>query len=1114
MSRFHKFDYALIMVYRNIRIEALDTLDICIDKLSSSPITDEERHFVQYFKSYMTHPYILNVTQSYDLFSPHELVLYLTSRNIHHFPIPVQFIKKGEEKLCIIIYYMLRNMKIERNIRTWSDEQLQAINSDSRFTIINAGPGTGKSSSMNERLYRLYSEKKEGVILVSYTNSAINENFERLFEYPGMYCNMIKKEYRKPVVVTTIDSIAGYICSTVGKMSYQAHSVFENIKQIKETNHVNYEESIKRAYNLAKTQPEKLREKLETYKHIIIDEAQDVDLLRAALVFELVYQGVFKTCIIAGDPKQRLNDKAGDWFVNLWTSKTDPVGNPVEITKIGYSTSYRFKTQLMLDLSNSLSSRRPTIHHELKFPPNFKPEFSDKIDYRILPYNIVNDNELNRFADELITLNKNEKIPFSQMLIAGPSLFKENKTAGFIMKLITVLTKNKIPCFADTEGSYRPDGIQVATVNACKGKEFDVVILVGFGDYPNTFTMIPYDSAESQIYVVHTRARKRIYHLLHMPKLPRGLDSKFMVPHFAEVEANHKLAESEKEEKIEEKNTSNSKLNVSDLAKDFGFSEFITTNKFAYTYKDYTLSTPLISKFPARTNPRWWGIAVQTGICMYTLGQYPKIFQEFTRKNYMVVSNQEYIEMVRRNEIINGYDVERGSYVVPRSVVNGVTEDERQRCQILSTKHPFTLTWDDFVFIVMICDFFYSGHMLSRYEIQNPDMPADIFKNFMEIGKTLNAKFGNAAGDEFPVNFKTSYAMIAGKIDILFARNSNDITFLEIKTVDREFKDSDRYQTLLYYLLGKMGLPVTTKITAILYNPLNGKFEEIATNNNLERWNYILKAYLQLACHVSFTERHITDIQNTREKQQKEKEEKEKQQKEKEQKEKEQKEKEEKEKEKSSESSMSTSSTQINSSKSNEVIAKADAETETKIVLKELDVRMQDHNAYFVDTEFLQLGNNNAEIFDIAIVNAKHPFKSIVTTLNVSEKTIAFGSNWLKLDREIFGVSPHINEIFEMFRELTKLYIQNPKIYAYNSNVDFCWIDSDKLSIQKINLAGEAKKIAEQNGCFASSAPCPKLGDLYGSKVVPLMLNPHLEAHTALSDSLMLYTLFKLDILK
>jgi hypothetical protein len=77
------------------------------------------------------------------------------------------------------------------------------------------------------------------------------------------------------------------------------------------------------------------------------------------------------------------------------------------------------------------------------------------------------------------------------------------------------------------------------------------------------------------------------------------------------------------------------------------------------------------------------------------------------------------------------------------------------------------------------------------------------------------------------------------------------------------------------------------------------------------------------------------------------------------------------------------------------------------------------------------------------------------------------------------------------------------------------WIDNSSIKEEnKINLGPLAKKISEKFGSFSTGCPCPKLGDFFGAMITPVDFLPHLKAHTAISDALMLYTLIKSNKMK
>lgn len=83
----------------------------------------------------------------------------------------------------------------------------------------------------------------------------------------------------------------------------------------------------------------------------------------------------------------------------------------------------------------------------------------------------------------------------------------------------------------------------------------------------------------------------------------------------------------------------------------------------------------------------------------------------------------------------------------------------------------------------------------------------------------------------------------------------------------------------------------------------------------------------------------------------------------------------------------------------------------------------------------------------------------------------------------------------------------------YVCNVDVSW--NNRPDTKNLDLSNEARQVSENNGTFMAGNMGPKLGELYTSLApYPLECQSHLSAHTALCDSLMLYELIKLGLLK
>ncbi len=179
-----------------------------------------------------------------------------------------------------------------------------------------------------------------------------------------------------------------------------------------------------------------------------------------------------------------------------------------------------------------------------------------------------------------------------------------------------------------------------------------------------------------------------------------------------------------------------------------------------------------------------------------------------------------------------------------------------------------------------------------------------------------------------------------------------------------------------------------------------------------------------------------------------------------------------------------------------------------------LDLNLQKGNYYIVDTEYSKFSH---EIFEITLLNLQDPYKTIVGLID-TEYYNSEGIHWLNERDKTFRITEDyfdkknvitFEEICKIIKKDANVYNhQNTVLLYYHSPVDIEWIkDIDELNISSINLAKSSRVLAENNGSFI--LPIPKATDIYNSFCInPFFINQYLNPHISLSDVLMFYELF------
>lgn len=403
-------------------------------------------------------------------------------------------------KKVIISWFVIQGHDVNPVVRTFNDEQEKVLDTEREgILVVNAGPGTGKTTVANElsmRFLKRRSKNCPGVLLLSYTNSAINENYKRLCEYPGLRGVLGKKDWNKPLNVATSDSLAFFIR---GENGVEAHRDIIREALYKLTNRIGLSHM-------------SLPGRGSRYNHVIVDECQDIDEIRGELIMTWAKVSGVKTVTLFGDPRQRLSSRAGHWYSRLWQDS--------DVPKIGFTKTYRFKSNDQLELVNGLSSLNPRLHVQLE---SAIPVKSYGVSHQIISC-----------IDEIPSLIRSTSDKLNEWAIIGPSLGKENKTSQTALSISQTLRDSDIPIYTQFEGGFKPNAVFFSTIHSVKGKEFNRVILFGMDRFPTSFPMINSEEGDGLVFVSHSRSRVMTYYIpshgRSMFNLPRGVGGKIHTP--------------------------------------------------------------------------------------------------------------------------------------------------------------------------------------------------------------------------------------------------------------------------------------------------------------------------------------------------------------------------------------------------------------------------------------------------------------------------------------------------------------------------------------------------------------------------------------------------------
>lgn len=511
----------------------------------------------------------------------------------------------------------------------------------------------------------------------------------------------------------------------------------------------------------------------------------------------------------------------------------------VEITRVGFTSSHRFKNPTLVELANKLSLRRPHIHHELKPHVNTKMVASETPIGFLGLNNGYDDLQLSRIALFIRdVMHIQYKVPYSEIAVITPTLAKDNKISTFAQHLYSVFKSHGIPCYSKVEGSYQPIGIVFSTIHSIKGCEFDYVFALGVSGYPDVFHMIPYSEAESLMYVLHTRARIKIFYISSIDnfKMPRGIEPYHIDRTLkASTPSAHNI-KSEKEPSVVS-------FIVTDICKDFAVQKLLHTNGFHLETdkeENYGRLNTTAPPIPEGVDSRFWGVmcGMMIEVCLTNL--YPLCIREFNDRKYQKVAYNQYVTLLQQGEIVKGRHISTGVLIVCDGSINTPNEIEILELQrILKLPIP-QLTNQDIFHIGKIYDYIISNSTQSRYVLSNTTSYT-LLVLFQDMATEITHKFGTCLGTEIHVSgFK-----IRGCLDSI---HSDYI--IEFKTVNRAFEFKDLLQVWLYTLLKRTTMADTRPRIPVLINLQTGDYTVVKSTRNLLQWDYIISAFVQLKIHV------------------------------------------------------------------------------------------------------------------------------------------------------------------------------------------------------------------------------------------------------------------------
>ncbi len=293
-----------------------------------------------------------------------------------------------------------------------NEEQKQAVEHGSGPAMVIAGPGTGKTRTLIQRIAHLVNQNPEiaeNILAITFTNQAAGELQNRL--------NQIIPEYAEKITVSTFHAL-GYrilkekfpddnfiiitdedkkvILKSIGVKDKQIGKIIREISIIKnqlatpsdeikdifnkynnyliKNKLLDFDDLIYRVINILAQDADFVKKLQQKYQWILIDEFQDINLVQYTFI-KILTPDKDANIFAIGDPNQSIYG-----FRGADKSLTDRFINEYQPSIYTINTSYRVPQQileasvLVINNSQSIRSLRPGIKIKISNHPSDKAE--------------------------------------------------------------------------------------------------------------------------------------------------------------------------------------------------------------------------------------------------------------------------------------------------------------------------------------------------------------------------------------------------------------------------------------------------------------------------------------------------------------------------------------------------------------------------------------------------------------------------------------------------------------------------------------------------------------------------------------------------------------------
>jgi DNA helicase-2/ATP-dependent DNA helicase PcrA len=288
---------------------------------------------------------------------------------------------------------------------------------------------------------------------------------------------------------------------------------YDNIKS--ERGLVDFEDMLLLMIHLIKSQKKIADEVHEKYKHLIVDEYQDVSPLQQMMLDS--WLGKSREICVVGDPSQTIYSFTGATptylldFHERFAPKNSSQTSPRRCELIN---DYRSSSQIVKLANNVLKLRGRAGFEPLKLVSK-APKTDQEVLWHVYPDNSTEAKQVAQMIKQKLSGGKLKPTDVAILTRTNAQLDDFAYALRAIGVPAFIKLDKKVPEDDEDEGLNRPDGVTLASLHSSKGLEWECVFLAGLSDGQVPFARSKSEYAIEEerrlLYVGITRAKEELH---------------------------------------------------------------------------------------------------------------------------------------------------------------------------------------------------------------------------------------------------------------------------------------------------------------------------------------------------------------------------------------------------------------------------------------------------------------------------------------------------------------------------------------------------------------------------------------------------------------------------